>query len=169
METMVMETADAEQVAAYELGKELSARCKELGLPGHRHPATVILHWCDDSRIAAKYDHRLVEFGDLAVFLNAGIAGADMPIWTYGWRYGDLPESGRSYNYRDQFAEYGVSMMSVVGSESMPDGTFALFNARGRKRVWAMGWLVTHRKGSDGEAMLVDAVRIKRPVGAKIR
>jgi len=88
---------------------------------------------------------------------EAGYHGRPMLRWARGWRYGRVPECGRSRNYRDDHAEAGVSMMEVEGCEGPADQVSALFvSAHGRPRVTCEGWLVS-RTGSDGEPLLVGA------------
>jgi len=88
-------------------------------------------------------------------FLNAGMRGADMPRWVTGWRYGEVPEGGRSRNFRDNRYEDGVSMAYVDGLGDTSDGTYRIFNGHGRK-VAVGGWLIAAR-GSDGEPLVVGA------------
>ncbi len=92
-------------------------------------------------------------------FLAAGLSREHQPFWTWGWRLGTLPASGRSWNYRDKQWEPGVSMMRVEGAYTPFPVIFAAFNAAGRSRIYAAGWLVMHRRGSDGEPLLAEPVR----------
>lgn len=90
----------------------------------------------------------------------AGQCGTEMPRKVRGWRYGDIPASGRSYNGRDDEYEAGVSVMAVYGVGETQDHVSALFIADGRPRVEVEGWLVTHTVGGDGEPLLVGCKRI---------
>jgi hypothetical protein len=87
---------------------------------------------------------------------EAGVLGHPCPQWVTGWRYGTIPASGHSRNWRDDRWEPGVSIMAL-DTDTMPqtDGTFALFNAD-RPRVRIGGWLIGLR-GSDGERLVVGA------------
>jgi hypothetical protein len=110
-------------------------------------------------------------FGDLTeAFYRAGYDGSAAPSTepVIGWRYGDLPEGGRSTNYKDGFDEAGVSMMGVMTDSldailhdptkyqdnvSCPSmGTFF----SDRPIEWVIGLLLEER-GSDGEPLLVGA------------
>lgn len=92
-------------------------------------------------------------------FFAAGTAETAMPSWVEGWRYGGIPESGTSYNHRDERPEWGVSVMAIDGEDDETDGTFELFH-NGRPRVRVAGWLITHKRGSDGEPLLTGAVAL---------
>ena len=89
---------------------------------------------------------------DLGWWFEEGVESDTLPIWTVGWRYGNVPQSGQSYNYRDNRSEPGISMMQVEGSADEPDGSFELFNSD-LPRVRLNGWL-SARTGSDGEPLL---------------
>lgn len=88
---------------------------------------------------------------------EAGFFGRPRLVWCEGWRYGDAPEAGKSYNYRDSRPEPGVSMMAVVTEDGEElgtrDGVSAVFCAAGRSVVRYAGWLVGY--GSDGEPCLL--------------
>jgi len=93
-----------------------------------------------------------------AAFFVEGFRERPLPRWVTGWRYGDIPASGVSTNYRDNRSEGGVSMMQLDGDDEQTDGTFALFNG-GRDRVRVGGWLIEER-GADGEPLIVGAVAL---------
>jgi hypothetical protein len=150
----MMKTASAAQIEAYKAGQAVRAESKALGMGRAR----AYEHYSYD-QFSVPYRAEHLEDSSLAVFFDAGFAGAKMPAWVTGWRLGSVPACGFSYNFRDNVREYGVSMMAVDGSDATPDGTFEMFN-KGRARVRVAGWLVTHKTGSDGEPMLVDAVEI---------
>jgi hypothetical protein len=88
---------------------------------------------------------------------EAGFNGSPQPVWAEGWRLGNIPSAGRSYNYRDNHPEPGVSMMWVKdenGNEYYTeDKLSAAFISRRTKRVYYSGWLVGF--GSDGEPCLL--------------
>ncbi|MDE2107324.1 MAG: hypothetical protein KGL39_59560 [Patescibacteria group bacterium] len=83
-------------------------------------------------------------------FFYHGLRGLPCPVPASAWRIGALPRSGASRNYRDDSWEPGVSCLGG-------DGTFEMFNDGPRIRV--TGYLLA-RRGSDGEPLLVDAVKI---------
>lgn len=70
-----------------------------------------------------------------------------------GYRYGEAPESGRSYNFRDRFFEDGVSMAQVLYCK--PCGSFA---AQGERKYYYSG--VISGIGSDDEICITDIKRI---------
>lgn len=113
----------------------------------------------------AEYDHHVAamlhdETGVVSAAWHAGYLNAPVLEWVDAWRYGEIPESGSSTNYRDQIREAGVSVMALGNPEDgddETDGTFAVWTSR--PVVLVSGWLVRHRRGSDGEPLLVGAVR----------
>jgi len=127
--------------AAYELGQRLAEQ--------YDGDLTAAVHSGD-------LDHVLLD--DLsAASWDAGFYGRPKPVWATGWRFGNIPENGRSYNYRDNQPEPGVSMMWVRdahGNEyATEDALSAAFISRRTKRVEYSGWLVGF--GSDGEPCLL--------------
>lgn len=94
------------------------------------------------------------------VFFEAGRLGHDFPAWVTGWRYGNIPECGQSYNYRDNRPEDGVSVMEIDGGEQTQDKISAFFVANGRPVVKVAGYLNPYRRGADGEPLLVCAVTL---------
>lgn len=65
-------------------------------------------------------------------------------------RAGNLPESGISYNYREQESELGLSVLNVVGEEEV--GSSIWF--AGREKVTVKGIRLSY-KGSDGETLIL--------------
>lgn len=117
-----------------------------------------------------EYQDPEVDLKDLAspempvsnAFFMAGGAGNPLPSWETGWRYGQLPEGGRSRNFRDDRFEPGVSLAHLDGVGDTSDGTYRLFN-NGGKKVEVAGWLIIP-KGSDGEPILVGAIDISQQI-----
>lgn len=85
---------------------------------------------------------------------DAGCRGAEMPHYVTGWRYGHLPSSGHSYNYADDYAEGGVSLMEVDGGDKTQNLISALYIGVDRPIVKVAGWLNTLKHGSDGEPLV---------------
>jgi hypothetical protein len=113
------------------------------------------------------FKERLVADDRLAVFFKAGRAGREIPVWAWGWRWGDLPESGKSRNWADDRNEPGVSCIHVEGDDwESSSSTFEMFNKKGRTKVYCAGWTVMHARGSDSEPLLAGAIRIAKPKGA---
>jgi hypothetical protein len=101
---------------------------------------------------------KFVENPVLYSFWQEGFLGHDIPRWVTGWRYGHIPESGYSRNYRDDYSEPGVSVMSVEGMPDRGSKSYEMFNG-GQEKVEVAGWLLG-RHGSDGEYMLIGAEEI---------
>lgn len=94
------------------------------------------------------------------VFVEAGFRGDPPPPLVRGWRHGDIPKSGTSTNYRDNFREKGVSVMEAYGHGKTEDEISALFIGNGAPRVEVQGYLNPYSYGSDGEPLLVDTKRV---------
>lgn len=73
-----------------------------------------------------------------------------------GYRYGEAPEGGRSWNYRENSYECGVSMASVGYDKEI--GSFAVSEANNRKKFYYLG--VICGQGGDDEICLRDVKRI---------
>ena len=95
----------------------------------------------------------------LNFFFECGYQGYDFPEYVKGWRYGDIPESGQSYNFRDQLPEHGVSVMEIYGIENNDvDKVSMMFIASQNRPVTKIeGYLNPYKFGSDGEYLLVSA------------
>ena len=116
--------------------------------------------------------YEAINYGALDPYLNgdagehyaytAGFEGADMPYKVRGWRYGDIPASGCSYNYREDAPEAGVSLVETAcGLKTQDPMTLAHLVAAGRPVVRVEGWLNTARRGGDGEPLVFWARKIK--------
>ena len=76
-----------------------------------------------------------------------------------GYRYGEAPEGGRSWNYREHEFEPGVSMAQVGFDKEL--GSFAISEAGGsRKKFYYIGTICG--TGGDDEICLSDVRRITR-------
>jgi hypothetical protein len=96
---------------------------------------------------------------ETATLFDMGYNGEELQYVT-GWRYGEIPENGRSINFRDQKYEKGVSLMAIDGEE--PTGAARLyeaFNSLGKQKIRVGGWLVG--RGGDGEPLVILAEEIK--------
>jgi len=98
----------------------------------------------------------------LNFFFECGYKGYEFPQYVQGWRYGNIPESGQSYNFRDQKPEQGVSVMEVYGLKNgVVDKISLMFiGAQDRGVVKVEGYLNPFAYGSDGEYLLVDAKEV---------
>lgn len=76
-----------------------------------------------------------------------------------GYRYGEAPESGRSWNYRENEWEPGVSMAQVGFDKEI--GSFAVSESgNNRKKIYYIGTICG--QGGDDEICLSDVRRISR-------
>lgn len=74
-----------------------------------------------------------------------------------GYRYGEAPESGRSYNTRDHILEPGVSMAKVGYNKEVR--SFAADAQKANKKFYYKG-RICGETGSDDEICLRDVERI---------
>lgn len=76
-----------------------------------------------------------------------------------GYRYGEAPENGRSWNYAENELEPGVSMAQVGFDKEI--GSFAVSEAESnRKKYYYIGTICG--TGGDGEICLENVKRITR-------
>lgn len=98
---------------------------------------------------------------DIAQMFEIGFKKQALPPEVVAWRYGDIPKSGYSYNYRDSYPEAGTSVMQVKG-RAKAKNFFELFEGQGkRKKVYIRGHLL-HKTGSEGEPLLIQPKKISR-------
>jgi hypothetical protein len=96
---------------------------------------------------------------ETATFFDLGYDGEELQYVT-GWRYGEIPENGRSINFRDQKYEKGVSLMAIDGEEPTAAARlYEVFNSQGKRKIRVGGWLVG--RGGDGEPLVILAEEIK--------
>ena len=127
-------------IQAYEVGVESAGKDLDTWIIKNFHALPA---WLDDH--------------DAQAFFMAGRAGLAMPVWRTGWRYGGLPRGDQSWNYSENFAEGGVSIMALTGAVPVKgSGTFLC----DRPVVQVAGWYTPANAGSDGEALLVCCVVI---------
>lgn len=102
------------------------------------------------------FDYSLVEnLNDFQLTsMEAGFLGASNPKKVSGYRYGEIPKCGKSYNYREQRPEIGVSIAAMDGDAENADPVSALFY-NFRKIITVTGWLNPLHRGSDGEPLLM--------------
>jgi len=87
--------------------------------------------------------------------INALAEGCE-PVLRLAYRYGMIPESGDSYNYRDNYREDGVSTVGRCAEQVKRSSYYESFFGDQPYNV-VMGWDFGGR-GSDGEMLLVGAV-----------
>lgn len=87
-------------------------------------------------------------------FFESGRQGYEMPTYTTGKRFGDVPPSGVSWNYREQNPELGVSM-AQVDHPKFADYEWADMGGNRQRPVRSYkGWLLP-MTGSDDEPLMV--------------
>lgn len=83
-----------------------------------------------------------------------------------GYRYGEAPEGGKSWNYRENEWEPGVSMAQVGFDKEI--GSFAVSDAgTSRKKCYYIGTICG--TGGDDEICLCDTHRITRDEYLRLR
>ncbi len=92
-------------------------------------------------------------------FFEAGRQGHPIPAYRTGWRYGDIPVSGQSRNYREEKAEAGVSVMQLDGDDKVKTLS-ELRSLTSRPVILVGGYVNPLEVGGDGEPLLLDAERI---------
>jgi hypothetical protein len=95
------------------------------------------------------------EDNDAARWLEAGFEG-DEPQFAYGRRYGEIPESGVSFNHADNTAERGVSILPNTSRDAVYEMWYG-----DEPITYVGGWYFGDR-GSDGEPVLVGAKTITK-------
>jgi len=95
-------------------------------------------------------------FDDLV--LGAIVNGKE-PVYRIAFRYGDIPESGRSVNYQDNIWEKGVSVVGRVADLNIRKNNY--YDAFWGKEDYNIvgGWDLGYT-GSDGEMLLVYAKKL---------
>ncbi len=97
---------------------------------------------------------------DLDQLFREGFRNANFPEIATGWRWGEIPEIGKSYNFRDDYYESGVSMAYVEGLGDTSNKIYNIFNGGGKK-TFLMG-LMLSVKGSDGEPLMIACKKIEK-------
>lgn len=81
-----------------------------------------------------------------------GMNGVDLsscPV-VKGYRYGKAPDSGISYNYRDEKSERGLSLAGLENGKEV--GSSMFFNDR---KIYCYEGILLPKKGSDGEPLIL--------------
>lgn len=97
------------------------------------------------------------EIEAMDAFFRSGVEGSPIPKLAFAWRYGAVPESKLSTNFRDKETEGGLSVMGVLdpvkGEVDETDGSFSLFNSD--RGVHLVRGFLRKKRGSDGEPLLL--------------
>jgi N12 class adenine-specific DNA methylase len=82
-------------------------------------------------------------------------------IKTVGYRYGDIPHGGRSYNNREQKYENGVSLVGAAGLP--PKNSFAISDLRDKKTdIQYLAGEVIKETGGDDEFLMTNPEKISK-------
>ena len=120
------------------------------------------MEWCELSTTLTKYfEYMTFASQKEKAFIDAIIIDKPAPKLTLGWRYGNIPDDDRSFNYRDQINEHGVSFMDTKGEKPNKGFAGCIHKEANTPIIIAAGYQVNER-GSDGEALLVGSKEIKR-------
>ena len=100
----------------------------------------------------ANSDYSFFRTPALEAAWNAGYNGHDIDFndIVECFRAGNIPESGISYNYRENESEYGLSVLNVLGEEEIGS---AIWFAN-RETIKIKGIRLPYR-GSDGETLIL--------------
>jgi len=139
---------------AYELGKSLKTKFDADDLN------TAMRYY--DSEITDIIESNInIYDSNLLWLVDLGFQGYEKPEIVTGWRYGNLPKGGYSYNYREDRKEKGCSVAWLDNQNSETIDLVSLaFIADGRSLVHVRGYLNPMSKGSDGEPLLMYAHKI---------
>ena len=97
------------------------------------------------------------DLGDVGMLhWTSGFKDLQSPQYVSAIRIGEVPKDGKSFNFRDQFFEPGVSVLSLEGQKRTDNQTFDKFNSG--KKIRVHGYL-HFKTGSDGEPIIVGAVK----------
>lgn len=131
---------------SWELGAEYAVKCESEEEAIWRMPADV------EAYIFADHD-------GCYQFFHAGFVGRE-PEWVEADRFGDIPESGFSFNWAENKWEPGVSVVTIIRNtrdEAYADNT--LYSMLGREKIRVAGWWLG-LTGSDGEPTLLGCERV---------
>jgi len=94
-------------------------------------------------------------------FIEAGLYGTEKPKISIGWRYGNIPEGGRSHNFAEDKAEPGVSFMQIKDEEMNLGFAGTAHRESNTPIVIAVGYIHPEERGSDGEPLMINPKVIK--------
>ena len=92
------------------------------------------------------------------IALGLGFDGKELE-YVNGWRYGDIPESGRSWNHMDDEYENGVSLIALDDEEKEGITSITEMFLKDRPVVRVGGYY--SGRGIDGEPLVIGAEVIK--------
>jgi hypothetical protein len=115
-----------------------------------------------DRDTAEKTPSWVFDFGfETSEFFEAGRRG-ESPEYVVGFRFGNLPERGRSTNWADNTAEPGVSLAYAHRRPEQETNPMTMIGVGLRKKVLLGGWAFPKsRWGSDGEIVILNPNQIK--------
>lgn len=103
-------------------------------------------------------DFMAVGYGE---FFHAGFIGRE-PEWVTAFRYGEIPEEGRSINWAENKWEPGVSVVAIINDVEDAECLTTkqvVYSMMGRERIIVQGWYLGNY-GSDGEPTLWGCVKV---------
>lgn len=136
-------TMNKRQQKWYDLGVEYAKECS----------SEKDAFWMMDNDLLQE----MTDSGDYSngLFFHAGFVGRE-PEWRIGFRYGEIPEAGRSVNHAENRWESGVSCICLDDDhDSIYDVTLGY---QGIEKIKIEGWYIGG-SGSDGEPLLIDCVK----------
>jgi hypothetical protein len=115
-----------------------------------------------DRDTAEKTPSWVFDFGfETSEFFEAGRRG-ESPEYVVGFRFGNLPERGRSTNWADNTAEPGVSLAYAHRRPEQETNPMTMIGVGLRKKVLLGGWAFPKsRWGSDGEIVILNPTQIR--------
>jgi SPP1 gp7 family putative phage head morphogenesis protein len=153
------EKAFSQYNAGIKLKEDIEKEYPGLTSKSEEHIARTVLYG-DNKKLSDDYSSYTMAHPERYAIMTAGFKGEEIPPVKIGWRYGDIPESGASRNYRDQKAENGVSVMQIEGG-AINKG----FAGAGHSKNKTVINIVVGRHigtGSDGEDLLVGVKHIRK-------
>ena len=104
------------------------------------------------------------EAGEREFFLS-GLYGLDEPKLVVGRRFGDIPDTGYSWNKATNEYENGISIVDVLDGNTQSKEYWQYDGLLGnRENLWVWGYLLDNETfyGGDGESLLVNAAVLSK-------
>lgn len=95
-------------------------------------------------------------------FIESGLYETENPKITIGWRYGNIPEGGRSHNFAENKAESGVSFMQIKDEEMNLGMAGMEHRESGTPIIFAVGYIHPETRGGDGEPLMLNPEIIEK-------
>lgn len=98
----------------------------------------------------------LLEYSGDDWAFKSGLDGRE-PEWVEAWRYGSIPENGRSTNWATGEFESGISCVQIDRGNEHTTIYDTIYGVQGISKIKIAGWYIG-LSGSDGEPLLHDAI-----------